>query len=194
MYAVFVHLVAINECATGVHNCDQGCVDTEESFFCTCDSGYRLGSDGRSCITDCGGRLTTSSGSFQTPGWPNTYPQENFQCEWIVELPNSGATIEFTIDDSAFGINGRDSCTSDHIQFFDGTGTSDALLLRLCGSHSSVTLTPITTSSSSAKVVFTGSVNADRPASRVGVKVDYTTVTTQSEFVHQKYCLNHKIK
>ena len=87
-------------------------------------------------------------------------------------------SIEFNIDDSAFGINGRGSCTNDHIQFFDGTGSNAASLLKLCGSRSSVTFTPITTSSSSARVVFTGSVNQNRPASRVGVKVDYITIST----------------
>ena len=87
-------------------------------------------------------------------------------------------SIQFTIDDSAFGINGRSPCTNDYIQFFDGTGSNDDLLLKLCGSHSSVTLTPITTSSSSARVVFTGSANRHRPASRVGVKVDYITIST----------------
>ena len=188
MFAVFVCLVAINECATGQHNCDQGCIDTEESFSCTCDSGYRLASDGHSCITDCGGTLTTSSGSFNTPGWPDEYPQEDFQCEWTIVLPNSGATIEFTIDDSAFGINGRPPCTRDHVEFFDGTGNNAASLEKICGltSMDTVTLTPITTSSSSARVVFTGSANPNRSPTRVGVKVDYKTVTTQSESVHQK--------
>ena len=185
----------INECTEGSHNCEQSCTDTTGSFTCSCDSGFTLAADGRSCTADpvapfCGGTLTAASGSFQTPGYPDSYPQEDFQCVWIIELPNNGATIEFTIDDSAFGINGRDSCTSDHIQFFDGTGTSDALLLRLCGARSSVTLTPITTSSSSARVVFTGSVNPNRPDSRVGVKVDYTTVTTQSEFVYASKILS----
>ena len=175
------YLTGTNECATGQHNCDQGCVDTEESFFCTCNNGYKLASDGHSCITDCGGRLTTASGSFQTPGWPNNYPQENFQCEWIIELPNTGATIEFTVDDSAFGINGRAPCTNDHIQFFDGTTSNANSLLKLCGHFSAYNFEPITTFSSRARIVFTGSVNPSRPISRVGVKVDYRTVTQQSK-------------
>ena len=82
-------------------------------------------------------------------------------------------SIEFTIDNSAFGINGRNPCTNDYIQFFDGTGSNAASLAKLCGF--SISVNPITTSSSSARVVFTGSVNPNRPASRVGVKVDYTT-------------------
>ena len=171
-----MHLTGIDECAAGTDNCDQGCVNTEESYFCTCNDGFRLAADGHTCLTDCGGRLTTASGSFQTPGWPQNYPQENFQCEWIIELPNTGAAIEFTIDDSAYGINGRDPCPNDYIEFFDGTGNNADSLERLC---QFMNPGPITTTSSRARVVFAGTVNQFRPASRVGVKVDYRTVTQQ---------------
>ena len=126
-------------------------------------------------MTDCGGRLTTASGSFHTPGWPDNYPQENFQCEWIIELPSSASIIEFTVDDSAFGVNGRAPCTKD-IQFFDGTTSNADSLLKLCNLPRNYDFQPITTTSSRARVVFTGSINSRRPASRVGVKVDYQTV------------------
>ena len=87
-------------------------------------------------------------------------------------------SIEFIIDDSAFGINGRPPCTDDHIEFFDGTGTNATSLDKICGltGFEEVTLTPITTSSSSARVVFTGSEKPHRAASRVGVRVTYTAV------------------
>ena len=185
-----IYHTCTNECATGQHNCDQGCVDTEESFFCTCNNGYKLASDGHSCITDCGGRLTTASGSFQTPGWPQNYPQEKFQCEWIIELPNTGATIEFTVDDSAFGISGRHPCTNnDYIQFFDGNANS---LLKLCGHAVLYDFEPITTTSSQARVVFTGSENPNRPPSRVGVKVDYRTIQSKNYIAHNSITLfNH---
>ena len=117
--------------------------------------------------------MTAASGSFQTPGWPTNYPLENFQCEWIIDTP-CAESIEFTVDDSAFGINGRHPCTTDHIEFFDGTGGNADSLLKLCGLAKFSTFVPIiTTTSSQARVVFTGSTRI-RPASRVGVKVDYT--------------------
>ena len=152
------------------------CTNTDGSYVCSCNDGYFLQDDGHSCR--CGGRLTAASGSFQTEGWPNSYPRRNFQCEWFIQLPNSRATIEFTIDESAFGINGRPPCTRDHIEFFDGTTTNAASLEKICGLphfYESDTLPIITTTSSSARVVFTGS---DRPrsSSRVGVKVDYLTI------------------
>ena len=93
---------------------------------------------------------------------------------WIIDIAGA-ELIQFNIDDSAFGINGRPPCTRDHIEFFDGTGSNAASLRKTCGNRGRANLTPITTSSSSARVVFTGSANQRRPASRVGVRVTYTT-------------------
>ena len=162
----------IDECSAGTHNCGHICTNTDGSFTCSCHDGYELQPDGHSC--ECGGTLTAASGSFQTPGWPNSYPQENFQCVWIIDVAGA-ESIEFNIDDSAFGINGRPPCTRDHIEFFDGTGSNAASLRKTCGNPARANLTSFTTSSSSARVVFTGSANRHRPASRVGVRVTYTT-------------------
>ena len=131
--------------------------------------------DGHSC--QCGDRLIAASGSFQTEGWPNSYRQEDFQCEWIINLPNNAATIQFTIDDSAFGINGRSPCGRDHIQFFDGSGGNADILEKICGlaKFYSGGLPVLTTTTSEARVVFTGS-RVVRPSSRVGVRVHYITI------------------
>ena len=163
----------VNECTEGTHNCEQVCNNNNGSFTCSCNDGYVLADNGHSCTVSCGGTLTGSSGSFQTPGWPNGYPQENFQCEWIINLPNSDASIEFTIDDSAYGIKGRASCPTDYIQFFDGTGSSAVSLHKLCKFDNPG---PFATSTSQARVVFVGTVRRNHPANRVGVKVDYRGV------------------
>ena len=131
-----------------------------------------LADNGYSCTVTCGGNLTGSSGSFQTPGWPNSYPQENFECEWIIDLPNSDARIEFTIDDSAYGINGRDPC-SDYIQFFDGIASNAVSLHKLCQFDNPG---PFVTSTSQARVVFVGTATSRRPKSRVGVSINYRSV------------------
>ena len=38
----------IDEC-NGDHVCDHGCTNVNGSFACSCDSGYELQSDGRTC-------------------------------------------------------------------------------------------------------------------------------------------------
>ena len=186
---VHIHLLSfipdINECTERSHNCEQTCRNTAGSFTCSCNSGFTLAANGRSCTPDsveplCGGRLTAASGSFQTPGWPANYPDDNFQCEWVIDIPNNGATIEFTLDDSAFGINGRSPCVIDNIEFFDGLGSNANSLKQICGHIRFNDLSvSIVTTGSEARVVFTGT-DRPRPTSRVGVKVDYRTITSQT--------------
>lgn len=42
----------------------------------------------------CGGKITSSIGSLNSPNFPERYPT-NITCEWILELP-SEYTIEIT--------------------------------------------------------------------------------------------------
>ena len=163
-------------------NCQQVCNNNNGSFTCSCNEGYTLEDDGHSCM--CGGTLTLASGSFQTPGWPNGYPQENFQCEWLIELPNTNASIQFTIDDSAYGIKGRPPCPKDYIQFFDGTTSDSVSLHKLCKFDDPG---PFVTSASQARVVFVGTIKEGRPANRVGVRVTYVTIKPDGKL--EKYCM-----
>ena len=39
----------INECTTGTHQCAHNCQNTIGSYTCSCRTGYRLASNGRSC-------------------------------------------------------------------------------------------------------------------------------------------------
>ena len=45
-----IHFPDINECAGGDHGCNQGCDNTEGSFTCTCNDGFELSGDGKTCI------------------------------------------------------------------------------------------------------------------------------------------------
>ena len=39
----------INECDNNNGGCSQNCTNTNGSFFCSCDEGYQLKSDGLTC-------------------------------------------------------------------------------------------------------------------------------------------------
>ena len=176
-----LNITDVNECVEGLHSCEQVCVNTPGAYSCSCNNGFTLDTDRRTCNEEatrppngiCGGRLTAAGGSFQTPGWPTAYPQQNFQCEWIIDLPDENAVIEFTTEDMPFGINGRPPCTKDYIQFFDGVDSTSTSLHKTCQYRRPPVLK---TSSSRARVVFAGSINLNRPAGRVGVKVTYRTI------------------
>ena len=117
--------------------------------------------------------MNATSGSFHTPMWPVKYPMDDFRCEWTINLPNNEAKIEFTIDGSAYGINGRHPCATDYIEFHDGSGSSARSISKLC---QFMNPGPITTTSSTATVVFVGTNRYNRPISRVGVQMMYTTI------------------
>ena len=44
---VFIDII---ECGTNNGGCAQNCTNTEGSYYCTCDAGYQLSSDGHSCL------------------------------------------------------------------------------------------------------------------------------------------------
>lgn len=41
--------IDVDECATGRHECDDLCTNTEGSYICSCSAGKLLSSDGRGC-------------------------------------------------------------------------------------------------------------------------------------------------
>ena len=162
----------INECSSSsLHGCEQLCVNTEGTYGCACRDGYALDSNnGRTCSLDCGGRLTGTSGSFHTPGWPERYPQLDFRCVWTVDsIPEQHSAV-FVVDDSAYGINGAPPCRTDYIEFFDSADHNGASL----GKHCMLEVPdPVRISTDGARVVFQGRRNSNRPANRVGTRVFY---------------------
>ena len=42
----------VNECAADTDGCDQVCTNTAGSFECSCNSGFTLSGDGRTCVED----------------------------------------------------------------------------------------------------------------------------------------------
>ena len=73
----------------------------------------------------CGGLLTTSSGTFQTPNWPETYPN-NIDCEWRIQLPDADKVVEIRCEEDPFGIAGSlPACSKDFLKFYDGHSKQD---------------------------------------------------------------------
>ena len=163
-----MYFSVINECNTPYHGCEQICVNTPGSYYCDCWNRYSLDSNGKTCSISCGGELSNTSGSFQTPGWPYSYPQEDFICEWTINVV-SQSNITFEFDSSAYGINGQPPCPRDHIEFFNGD--TNQSLGRFCFLGAPQ---PITVSTGAVQIVFEGQWSPYRPASRKGVRIVYT--------------------
>ena len=73
----------------------------------------------------CGGVLNTASGSFQTPNWPATYPND-VDCRWTIELPDASNLVELKCDYHPFGIAGSlPACDRDYLKIYDGHSTQD---------------------------------------------------------------------
>ena len=47
--SLYLYLTDINECSSNNGGCSQFCTNTDGSFRCSCRSGFRLGSNQRSC-------------------------------------------------------------------------------------------------------------------------------------------------
>ena len=95
-----------------------------------------------------------------------------FICEWTISVSNT-TTLEFEVDSSAYGINGRPPCKKDHIEFFDGLESDSQSLGRFCKLD---VPEPIGVTTGAARVVFEGRKNPKRPRSRKGVRVLYKTI------------------
>ena len=49
LLVVPVVVLDINECAEATDGCAQACTNTDGSYLCSCESGYRLASDQHGC-------------------------------------------------------------------------------------------------------------------------------------------------
>ena len=55
VFTIFLHclFIDIDECMANTDGCEQGCTNTDGSFMCTCDSGFTLDSNARTCSGNC---------------------------------------------------------------------------------------------------------------------------------------------
>ena len=161
-----------DECTLELHQCEQECIDTATGYVCSCHNGYRLWFNEYLCLPYCNAIFSSESGSFQTPSWPNFYPN-GLSCEWTIDLLGTvddiNSTVVFSVDASAYGI--AQNCAEEYIEFFDGILANSPSLGRFCGHN---VPPPIVTTGLQAQVVFHGS--AQHTAGLQGVRVTYTTI------------------
>ena len=166
----------IDECS-GSHNCDEVCVNTPGSFHCACnDADFVIASNGRSCVPDCGGRLTEATGSFSSPGWPDFYHSLDYRCTWIIDINNTNTAIDIEFNEP-FGIHGRHPCPTDYVEVLDGVGENAESLGKFCFLRRPET---VMTSSRQATVIFQAS-SRTHSRTRVGMSATYTTVMFNGE-------------
>lgn len=178
-------LTDIDECSTNTDSCQQQCINTEGSYLCDCGEGFALNSDGRTCRVSCSATYTARNGSFHTPGWPEYYPLD-FRCEWLIDPTNvtRNTIIVLTVDQGSFGIHGSSPCTTDYLEFHDGSSTDAHSLGKYCQFNAP---NPLYTRSSQALVVFQASSFPHLP-NRVGVKVFYQLFELGTVLYYISYC------
>ncbi|OCT57140.1 tolloid-like protein 1 [Xenopus laevis] len=111
--------------------CEQRCVNTLGSYKCSCDPGYELGPDKKSCEAACGGLLTKLNGTITTPAWPKEYPP-NKNCVWQVVAP-SQYRISMKFD--YFELEGNEVCKYDYVEVRSGLSSDSKLHGKFCGTE-----------------------------------------------------------
>ncbi|XP_029110994.1 cubilin [Scleropages formosus] len=76
----------------------------------------------------CGGDLFGPSGSFNSPGYPNRYP-ENRECIWYIQTA-LGSSIQITIHE--FDVEYHPNCNYDLLEVYGGPDLSAPRLAQLC--------------------------------------------------------------
>lgn len=82
--------------------------------------------------TGCGGELHGAAGSFNSPGYPNKYP-ENRECVWYIRTA-VGSSITLTI--SEFDVEFHPDCNHDRLEVYGGPDLLAPQLAQLCSTTS----------------------------------------------------------
>ena len=175
---MYVHIVDADECELNTHECDQLCINRDGYHECECQEGFYLAPNGKLCIPTCGGHFDKPNGTFHTPGWPDFYPELEFFCEWTIDVNNTflrenrSSALQFTFDDSAYGLGDPSTCYQDYIEFYNDIDSNAQLSEKIC---SNTVPSPFTIISTRVKIVFKGS---SRPHTdgEVGARVIFNIV------------------
>ncbi|XP_007420464.1 complement C1r subcomponent [Python bivittatus] len=168
-FLAYYQAVDLDECADGndiedAPRCQHFCHNYVGGYFCSCQPGYQLQSDGHSCKVNCSNELfTEASGYLSSPGYPEPYPA-NLRCNYSIRV-EKGMTIilkflqPFEIDDHQ-----QVHCPYDQLKIQAGRKQ----IGEFCGRVPPGT---IETSSSSVDVIFL----TDESGYSHGWKISYTT-------------------
>ncbi|KAK2530689.1 deleted in malignant brain tumors 1 protein [Columba guinea] len=118
-----------------------------------------------SVASSCGGLLQGLSGTFQSPGYPNTYPN-NARCVWFIQLPDPNYEVQLTFLDVE--LEGT-SCSYDAIKVYDGGSTDSPLLGSVCSNDSRL----FYSSGQQLTVLF----YSDSSVTKRGFQASYNSVT-----------------
>ncbi|OWK15238.1 TLL1, partial [Cervus elaphus hippelaphus] len=111
--------------------CEQHCLNTLGSYQCSCEPGYELGPDRRTCEAACGGLLTKLNGTITTPGWPKEYPP-NKHCVWQVVAPTQ---YKISVKFEFFELEGNEVCKYDYVEILSGLSSESKLHGKYCGAE-----------------------------------------------------------
>ncbi|KAM4718445.1 cubilin [Anableps anableps] len=98
----------------------------------------------------CGGILYGDHGSFASPNYPGSYPN-NTNCEWSIKAPR-GRVV--TIIFAQISIDDPGSCQSNFLKLYDGPDTSSPPVGPYCGVETNIA--PFRASSNHVYIVFQG--------------------------------------
>ncbi|KAL8573023.1 hypothetical protein ACOMHN_010453 [Nucella lapillus] len=119
-------------------------------------------------VEECGGDLTTSTGTIASPNYPGLYAHSRV-CVWRITVP-TGRRVKLTFND--FGLEGISSsrCFWDYVEVTNGIIARSPVMGRYCGN--STTPDPVQSSSNTMTVKF----RTDGSISNRGFRATYTSL------------------
>ncbi|XP_029444624.1 cubilin [Rhinatrema bivittatum] len=118
---------------------------------------------------ECGGELTDTYGSVNSPGYPGNYPPSR-DCYWTIST-TPGLLITFAF--GTLSIEHHDNCNNDYLEIRDGLLAQDPVLGKFCSSGSP---SPVQTTGPYAWIHF----HSDSTVTDRGFHITYTTSASDS--------------
>ncbi|CAG0918336.1 unnamed protein product [Notodromas monacha] len=130
------------------------------------DAGFHITFSTRSGIPGCGGVLADASGSFASPGHPETY-ENNIECDWVIRTHGDEKIrlhfVTFALESSYSG------CSYDYVEIREGGEPDGPLVGKYCGNN----VPPDYVSLSNRLFV---KFHADQSISYTGFRAQYSTL------------------